>query len=461
MTNKKRIESDSLGNIKIDKDRLWGAQTQRSLENFKIGKEKIPQEIIVALGQQKKASAQANIALGILNKKIGNQIIDSCNKVIDLKLIEEFPLSVWQTGSGTQSNMNINEVISNYIIKKIKGKIGSKEPIHPNDHVNLSQSSNDTFPTVMHIAINELTLTKLLPSIKKLIKELDVKKKKFQKIIKIGRTHTQDATPLTLGDEFSAFSSQVNSALNRIILAKKELNFIAQGGTAVGSGINAPKNFDKIFCKYLNKITKNKYKPSLNKFESIASHDSLVNFSNSLKTLSIAIIKITNDIRFLSSGPRSGIGELDIPANEPGSSIMPGKVNPTQIEALSMVCAQVIGNSTTVDIAGANGHFQLNAFKPVIAYNIIQSVNLLSDAISSFTKNCLIGIKPNLKNIDIHLNNSLMLVTALNKSIGYDNAAKIAKKAFKENLTLKEAAIKLGLISDKEFDRIVDPKKMI
>ena len=436
MTNKKRIESDSLGNIKIDKDRLWGAQTQRSLENFKIGKEKIPQEIIVALGQQKKASAQANVELGILNKKIGNQIIEACNKIINLKLIDEFPLSVWQTGSGTQSNMNANEVISNYIIKKINGKIGSKNPVHPNDHVNLSQSSNDTFPTVMHIAINELTLIKLLPSVKKLIKELDVKKNKFQKIIKIGRTHTQDATPLTLGDEFSAFSSQVNSAFKRIILAKRELNLIAQGGTAVGSGINAPKNFDKVFCKNLNKITKNIYKPSLNKFESIASHDALVNFSNSLKTLSIAIMKITNDIRFLSSGPRSGIGELEIPANEPGSSIMPGKVNPTQIEALSMVCAQVIGNNTTVDIAGANGHFQLNAFKPVIAYNIIQSVNLLSDAINSFIKNCLKGIKPNLKNIDTHLNNSLMLVTALNKSIGYDNAAKIAKKAFNENITL-------------------------
>ncbi len=461
MSNKKRIELDSIGPKKIDKHRLWGAQTQRSLENFRIGNEKMPNEIIIALGQQKKAAAQANMELGILDKKIGSLIIDACNNIINLKLIDEFPLSLWQTGSGTQTNMNANEVISNFIIKKIKGKIGSKNPVHPNDHVNLSQSSNDTFPTVMHIAINELTLKKFIPAIKDLIKELNVKKNKFNKIIKIGRTHTQDATPMRLGDEFFAFYSQINSCLDRIINAKKELNFLAQGGTAVGSGINAPKKFDKVFCKYLNKITKDNYKPSKNKFEAISSHDVLVNFSNSLKTLSIAIMKIINDIRFLASGPRSGIGELDIPANEPGSSIMPGKVNPTQIEALSMICTQVVGNSVTVDIAGSNGHFQLNAFKPVIAYNIIQSLNLLADGMNSFNYNCLKGIKPNNKNISNHLNNSLMLVTALNKSIGYDNAAKIAKTAYKENITLKKAALKLGLISEVEFDEIVDPKKMI
>ncbi len=461
MTYKKRTESDSIGPKKIEKNRLWGAQTQRSLENFKIGNEKIPNEIIIALGQQKKAAAQANIQLGVLDKKIGNQIISASNEIINLKLIDEFPLLVWQTGSGTQTNMNANEVISNYIIKKIKGKIGSKYPVHPNDHVNLSQSSNDTFPTIMHIAINELTLNKLIPTIKDFIKELDKKKKKFSKIIKIGRTHTQDATPLTLGNEFSAFYTQMNACLNRIIIAKKELNFLAQGGTAVGSGINAPKNFDKVFCKYLNRITKNKYKPSINKYEAISSHDSLVNFSNSLKVLSISIFKIINDIRFLASGPRSGIGELDIPANEPGSSIMPGKINPTQIEALSMVCSQVIGNSTTVDVAGLSGHFQLNTYKPVIAYNIIQSINLLSDGIKSFNTKCLMGLKPNKENISNHLKQSLMLVTALNKSIGYDNAAKIAKKAFKDNLTLKEAALKLGLVSQKDFDKIVDPKKMI
>ena len=461
MKHKKRIEFDSLGYKKIDNNRLWGSQTERSLDNFKIGDEKIPQELIVALGQQKKAAAQANIHLGTLSKKLGNLIIDACNQVVNLKLIDEFPLAVWQTGSGTQTNMNANEVISNYAIKKIKGKIGSKNPIHPNDHVNLSQSSNDTFPTIMHIAINELATNKLLPSLNSFIKELEKKKKKFNKIIKIGRTHTQDATPISLGDEFSSYHAQIKSCLERIISAKKELNYLAQGGTAVGSGINAPKNFDKIFCKYLNKLTKNNYKPANNKFEAIATHDSLVNFSNSLKILSIAILKIINDIRLLASGPRSGIGELIIPANEPGSSIMPGKVNPTQIEALSMVCVQVIGNATTVDIAGTNGHFQLNTYKPVIAYNIIQSVNLLSDSIISFNKNCLSGIKPNIKNISNHLNNSLMLVTALNKLIGYDNSAKIAKKAYDENLTLKEAALKLKLISEKEFDKIVDPKKMV
>ncbi|MDC2992307.1 class II fumarate hydratase [Pelagibacteraceae bacterium] len=461
MKNKQRIELDSIGPKKIDKNRIWGAQTQRSLENFRIGNEKIPVELIVALGQQKKASAMANIKLGVLDKKIGNQIINASNKIINLKLIDEFPLSVWQTGSGTQTNMNANEVISNYIIKKNNGKLGSKHPAHPNDHVNLSQSSNDTFPTIMHIAINELTLSKLIPSLKNLINELKKKTKQFNNIIKIGRTHTQDATPITLGDEFSAFYSQINACYNRIILSKKELSFLAQGGTAVGSGINSPKNFDKIFCKYLNTITKNKYKPSKNKFEAIASHDTLVNFSNSLKVLSISLLKIINDIRFLSSGPRSGIGELELPINEPGSSIMPGKVNPTQIEALSMICTQVIGNSTTVDIAGSSGHFQLNAYKPVIAYNIIQSINLLSDGLESFNKNCLKNIKPNKKNINAHVNNSLMLVTALNNSIGYDNAARIAKKAFKEDISLKESAKKLGLVSEEEFDKIVNPKKMI
>ncbi|MDC3083323.1 class II fumarate hydratase [Pelagibacteraceae bacterium] len=461
MKNKKRIEFDSLGSKKIDKNKLWGAQTQRSLENFKIGCEKIPVELIIALGQQKKAAAEANIELGVLNRKLGTLIIKACNDIINLKLIEEFPLVVWQTGSGTQTNMNANEVISNYIIKKLRGKIGSKEPIHPNDHVNLSQSSNDTFPTIMHIAINELAIKDLIPNLKNLIKEFQKKKMIFQKIIKIGRTHTQDATPITLGDEFSAFCSQLHTCLKRIEIAKSELKYLAQGGTAVGSGINAPKKFDRVFCKYLNKLTKDNYKPSPNKFESLASHDPLINFSNSLKTLSLSLLKIINDIRFLASGPRSGLGELTLPANEPGSSIMPGKVNPTQIEALSMVCVQVIGNSTSVDLAGSNGHFQLNAYKPVIAFNIIQSLNLLSDGIKSFCNNCLKGLKANKEIIDNHLNNSLMLVTALNKSIGYDNAAKIAKKAFNENLTLKEAALKLKLISEKDFDKIVDPKKMI
>ncbi len=461
MRNKKRIEFDSLGSKKIDKNKYWGAQTQRSLENFQIGSEIMPIEIIIALGIQKKAAAQSNIELKILNKKIGNKIIKGCQNIINGNLINEFPLKIWQTGSGTQTNMNANEVISNFAIKEMNGKIGSKKPVHPNDHVNLSQSSNDTFPTVMHIAINELTSKKLLPKLKNLILELNKKSKKFNKIIKIGRTHTQDATPITLGNEFLAFYSQVKNCYERIKIAKKELDFIAQGATAVGSGINSPKNFDKVFCKYLNKMTTNKYKPAINKYESIAAHDSLVNFSNSLNTLALSILKIINDIRLLSSGPRSGIGEIILPENEPGSSIMPGKVNPTQIEALSMVCTQVIGNNLTVCIAGSSGNFQLNTYKPVIAYNIIQSIHLLSDSIESFNKNCLKDIKANTKKISEHLNNSLMLVTSLNKHIGYDNAAKIAKKAHKENITLKEAAIKLNLVEEDEFDKIVNPKKMI
>ena len=461
MVNKKRIEFDSLGSKKIDQNKLWGAQTQRSLENFKIGSEKIPSELIIALGQQKKAAAEANIELGVIDKKLGTLISKACDDIINLKLIEEFPLSVWQTGSGTQTNMNANEVISNHVIKKLKGRIGSKKPIHPNDHVNLSQSSNDTFPTIMHVAINELSIKDLIPNLKDLIKEFQKKKKIFQNIIKIGRTHTQDATPITLGNEFSAFCTQLQACLKRIEVSKSELKYLAQGGTAVGSGINAPKKFDKVFCKYLNKLTRDNYKPAQNKFESLASHDPLINFSNSLKNLSISLLKIINDIRFLASGPRSGLGELILPVNEPGSSIMPGKVNPTQIEALSMVCVQVIGNSTTVDLAGSNGHFQLNTYKPVIAFNIIQSVYLLSDGIKSFNNNCLKGLKANKDIIDNHLKNSLMLVTALNNSIGYDNAAKIAKKAFTENLTLKKAALKLKLVSEKDFDKIVDPKKMI
>ena len=461
MPNKKRTESDSLGVKKIDIKRLWGAQTQRSLENFKIGNNKIPDEIIVALGHQKKASVLANHSLGLINSKLTKAITKACDQIINLSLIDEFPLSVWQTGSGTQTNMNANEVISNYAIKILKGKVGSKMPIHPNDHVNLSQSSNDTFPTIMHISANELTDSKLIPSLKKLISELKKKTKSYSKIVKIGRTHTQDATPLTMGDEFSGYLNQIENNFERIKLSKKELNYLAQGGTAVGSGINAPKNFDKVFCKFLNKFTINNYKPAKNKFEAIASHDSLVNFSNSLNTLAVSLLKILNDLRFLSSGPRSGLGEINIPANEPGSSIMPGKINPTQIEALSMVCVQVMGNHSTISIAGSQGHFELNAYKPVILFNNIQSINLLSDSIDSFVKNCLIGIRPNRKKINEHLNNSLMLVTALNNHIGYDNASKIAKKAFKENLTLKEAALKLKLINEKQFNKIVQPKKMV
>ena len=461
MKYKKRTEFDTLGSKKIDSNKFWGSQTQRSLENFLIGSEKMPVEIIQALGLQKKAAAQANMQFNLLNKKIGMAIIKVCNQIINLKLLDEFPLAVWQTGSGTHTNMNANEVISNYAIKSLKGKIGSKNPIHPNDHVNLSQSSNDTFPTVMHIAINELVDTKLIPTVNLFLRELKSKSNKFNRIIKIGRTHTQDATPLTLGQEFSGYFFQIKNCKKRILERKKELSYLAQGGTTVGSGINAPKKFDKVFCNYLSKMTENKYKPALNKFEAIASHDSLIAFSSSLNTLAVSILKIINDIRFLASGPRSGLGELNLPENEPGSSIMPGKINPTQIEALSMVCVQVMGNNLTVSLSGSQGHFELNAYKPVIAYNLIQSINLLSDAIKSFCLNCLKDIKPNKKNIQKHLQNSLMLVTALNKYIGYDNAAKIAKKAFKENLTLKKAASKLKLIDEKEFDKLVNPKKMV
>ena len=461
MSKKYRIESDSLGFKKINNKNLWGAQTQRSLENFKIGTEKMSSETIKAFGFQKKAAAITNMMLGKLNKKIGSAIIKSCDQIINLKLIDEFPISIWQTGSGTQTNMNINEVISNYSIKLLKGKIGSKIPVHPNDHVNLSQSSNDTFPTVMHIAANELLDSKLLNSIDILIKELKIKSNKFKNIIKIGRTHTQDATPITLGQEFSGYLSQIQSNQIRLKEAKKELSYLAQGGTAVGTGINCPKNFDKIFCKNLSIIIKNRYKPQKNKFEGIASHDTIVNLSGCLNTLATSLLKISNDIRFLGSGPRSGLGELILPENEPGSSIMPGKINPTQIEALSMVCSQVIGNHLTITIAGSQGHFELNAFKPVMLHNILQSINLLSDSINSFVKNCLKDIKPNHKRIKEHLENSLMLVTALNQKIGYDNSAKIAKKAFKENLTLREAAKKLNLIKEDEFNKLINPKKMI
>ena len=461
MKKKFRIESDIIGEKKIDISKLWGAQTQRSLENFKIGNDIMPKEIIIAFGYQKKAATISNIKLGKINSKIGKAIIDACNNIINLKLINEFPLSVWQTGSGTQTNMNVNEVISNYAIKKLKGKIGSKKPIHPNDHVNLSQSSNDTFPTVMHIACNELINDKLKKSLNNLLIELKNKSKKFQNIIKIGRTHTQDATPVTLGQEFSGYLNQIKNNQTRLLNAQKELQFLAQGGTAVGTGINSPKNFDKVFCHNLSKLTKNKYFPAVNKFESIAAHDSMVHLSGCLNTLAVSLMKISNDIRFLASGPRSGLGELNLPENEPGSSIMPGKVNPTQIEALSMVCTQVMGNHLTTTIAGSQGHFELNAYKPVMIFNNIQSINLLSDSIDSFIKNCLKGITPNKKRIKKHLENSLMLITALNDYIGYDNSAKIAKKAFIENLTLRESAIKLKLIEPDIFDKLVNPKKMI
>ena len=461
MTKKYRIENDTLGTIKVEGDKLWGAQTQRSLMNFKIGKEKMPSEVIVALGYQKKAATMTNIQLGKISNKIGKAIIKSCDEIINLKLIDHFPLSLWQTGSGTQTNMNANEVISNRSIQILKGKLGSKEPVHPNDHVNISQSSNDVFPTVMHIACIFKIKNNLIPTIDVLLKTFSSKEKEFKKIIKIGRTHTQDAIPLSLGQEFSGYKEQISKNKDRIINSLNELYFLAQGGTAVGTGINAPKNFDFKFCQNLSKITKFKFKPSKNKFESIAAHDSLVNLSGSLNNLAVSLLKIGNDIRMLASGPRSGIGELILPENEPGSSIMPGKVNPTQIEALTMVCTQIIGNHTTVSISGSQGHFELNAFKPVIIYNLLQSINLLNDSILSFTLKCLKKTKADKKIINRNLKNSLMLVTALTPKIGYDNAAKIAIKAHKEKLTLKEAALKLGLVSSRDFDKLVNPSKMI
>ena len=460
MTNY-RIESDSFGDLKVPKEKYWGAQTQRSILNFPIGWEKQPISIIKSLGIIKAACAKINILQGKIDTTIGEAIIKASLEVSDGKFNDHFPLVIWQTGSGTQSNMNANEVIANRGIELLGGEIGSKFPIHPNDHVNLSQSSNDTYPTAMHIAVIQTTLELTIPALEELLEVLNEKSKSFSKIIKIGRTHTQDATPITLGQEFSGYLEQIINNKKRIILANKELSFLAQGGTAVGTGINSPKNFDKIFCKFLNKFTKNKYKPAKNKFEAIATHDALVNFSNSLNTLAVSLLKILNDLRFLSSGPRSGIGEINIPANEPGSSIMPGKVNPTQIEALSMICCQIMGNNLTVSLAGSQGHFELNAFKPVIIFNLIKSINLISDSIESFTTKCLRRLKINKKKIDKNLNDSLMLVTSLSPKIGYDNAAKIAKKAYKENLTLKQAALKLGLIKGKEFDKIVDPKKML
>ena len=411
-----------------------------------------------------------NMQLKKLDNNLGQAILKSCDEIIKLKLIEHFPLSVWQTGSGTHTNMNANEVISNRSIQLLKGKIGSKKPVHPNDHVNMSQSSNDVFPTVMHISCIFSTKNKLIPAINNLIDSLTKKQKEFKDIIKVGRTHTQDATPISLGQVFSGYREQIINNKNRLNISINEIYYLAQGGTAVGTGINAPKKYDINFCKNLSKITKINFFPAKNKFESIAAHDSLVNFSSTLNGIAVSLIKICNDIRLLASGPRAGINELILPDNEPGSSIMPGKVNPTQIEALTMVCAQLIGNNSTisfsgnhssVSIAGSQGNFELNAYKPVIIYNLLQSINILGDAINSFSNKCLKKIKPNKSKIKENVQKSLMLVTALNPHIGYENSAKIAKLAFKKNLTLKEAAIKLKLIDKKKFDKIVNIKKMV
>jgi len=456
-----RVESDSMGQIKVPKDKYYGAQTARSLMNFKIGGDKFPRELIRALGILKKAAALTNKELGILPAEKADLIIQAADEVIEGKLDEHFPLVVWQTGSGTQTNMNANEVISNRAIEISGGVLGSKKPIHPNDDVNKAQSSNDTFPTAMHIAAVEEIHRRLIPMVTKLRDALVKKSDEFKSIIKIGRTHLMDAVPLTLGQEFSGYVQQLTNGLERINGALPRLYELALGGTAVGTGLNTHPEFAVNAAKKISQISGKPFVSARNKFEALATHDALVETHGVLKTLAASLMKIANDIRWLGSGPRCGLGEIHLPENEPGSSIMPGKVNPTQAEAMTMVCAQVFGNDVTVNFAGASGNFELNVFKPVIIFNVLNSIRLLSDACESFTDNCVVGIEANEGNIKKHLENSLMLVTALNPHIGYDNAAKVAKKAHKENKTLKEVAVELGLLTPEKFDEVVRPEKMI
>jgi fumarate hydratase class II len=458
---KLRKEFDSIGSINVPSNKYWGASTQRSNKFFNIGKILVNISIIKSIAIIKRSAALVHYKEKQIDKKITNSIIKASDEVIEGKLNENFPLKVWQTGSGTQTNMNVNEVIANRAIEILGGKKGSKKPVHPNDHVNKSQSTNDVFPTAMHISVAQETTSKLLPSLKILEKELAKKSKEFKNIIKIGRTHLQDATPLSLGQEFSGYQVQLKKSIERIELALKEIYFLAQGGTAVGTGINSKKGFDKKIIREIAKYTKISFKPAPNKFAELAAHDSIVNFSGALNTCAVALMKISNDVRFLSSGPRAGYGELILPENEPGSSIMPGKVNPTQCEAVTMVCAEVIGNHSGITVAGSHGHFELNVFKPMIAHNILQSIDLIADSTKNFAIYCVKGIKANKKKIKEHLDNSLMLVTALAPYIGYDNAAKIAKTALKNGTTLKHETLKTGLVDEKNYERIVDPKKMI
>ncbi len=459
--SKTRIETDSMGEIAVPADRYWGAQTQRSLENFPIGGERMPLPLIRAFGIQKKAAALANVRLGVLEKGIGEAIAATAQEVIEGALDDHFPLVVWQTGSGTQTNMNANEVIANRAIEMLGGTLGAKSPVHPNDHVNRSQSSNDSFPTAMHIAVARETYEVLLPGLARLRDALKDRAEAFRDVVKIGRTHLQDATPLTLGQEFAGYATQVEAVLAGVKKALPEIYELAQGGTAVGTGLNAPTDFDLIFCEEVAALTGLPFVPAANKFAALAAHDALVAFSGTLNTTAVACMKIANDIRLLGSGPRAGLGELILPANEPGSSIMPGKVNPTQAEALTLVAAQVMGNHVAVTIAGATGHLELNVFKPVIAYNVLQAVRLLGDAAVSFAERCVTGITADTRRIDELTRRSLMLVTALNPVIGYDNAARITKKAYAEGTTLKEAAVALGLLTAEEFDRLVRPEDMI
>lgn len=457
---KTRTETDTFGPIQVEADKYWGAQAQRSLQNFRIGEEKMPAPIVRALGIVKRAAAEANMALGVLKPEIGEPIVKAAQEVIEGKLNAHFPLAVWQTGSGTQSNMNANEVISNRAIEMLGGEMGSKKPVHPNDHVNMSQSSNDTFPTAMHIACAEEIEHRLLPALSRLRNALNDKAQAWKDIIKIGRTHTQDATPITLGQEFSGYATQVENGIARIQQTMPMLMQLAQGGTAVGTGLNAPVGFAEKVADRIAAITQMKFTSAPNKFEALAAHDAMVFSHGAINTVAASLFKIANDIRFLGSGPRSGLGELMLPENEPGSSIMPGKVNPTQCEALTQVCTQVFGNHAAITFAGASGHFELNVFNPVMAHNFLQSVRLMADAAVSFTDNCVIGIEPRRDNIQRSLENSLMLVTALAPKYGYDRAAKIAKAAHKNGATLREEAIKDGIPAD-DFDAIVRPENMI
>ncbi|PDH18739.1 MAG: fumarate hydratase, class II [Pelagibacterales bacterium MED-G41] len=456
-----RKEFDSIGSINVPKDKYWGASTQRSKKYFDIGEFLVRPILIKSIAIIKKAAAKVHINEKQILPKVSKAIIKASDEIISGKLNDHFPLKVWQTGSGTQTNMNVNEVIANRAIEILGGKKGTKKPVHPNDHVNKSQSTNDVFPTAMHIAIAIESKKKLLPSLELLNKELKRKVSQFKNIVKVGRTHLQDATPLSLGQEFSGYQSQIEDCIFRIKNALKEIHFLAQGGTAVGTGINSKRGFDKKIIKEIKKITKIPFKPTKNKFSALAAHDEIVNFSGTLNTTAVSLMKIANDIRFLGSGPRAGYGELILPANEPGSSIMPGKVNPTQSEAVTMVCVKVIGNHNGITMAGSHGHFELNVFKPLIAHNILQSIDLLADSTKNFSMYCVRGLKADKNKIQEYLNNSLMLVTALAPYIGYDNSAKIAKKALKNNTTLKEEALKSGLINEKDYNLIVNPKKMI
>ena len=456
-----RTETDTFGAIEVPAEHYWGAQTQRSLGNFKIGWEKQPLAIVRALGVIKRASAETNIELGLLDKKIGAAVVQAAQEVIDGKLNEEFPLVVWQTGSGTQSNMNANEVISNRAIELLGGEKGTKKPVHPNDHVNMSQSSNDTYPTAMHIAATVAVVRELIPALKHLRDALAKKQDEFKDIIKIGRTHTQDATPITLGQEFSGYVTQVANGIERLEQSLPKLMQLAQGGTAVGTGLNAPVGFSDKVAARIAAITGLPFTTAPNKFEALAAHDAMVFAHGAINTLAASLFKIANDIRLLASGPRSGLGELQLPENEPGSSIMPGKVNPTQCEALTQVCAHVFGNHAALSFAGSQGQFELNVYNPVMAYNFLQSTKLMGDAARSFADNCVAGIEARKDNIRAGLERSLMLVTALTPKIGYDNAAKIAKTAHKNGTTLKEEAVKGGYVTAEEFDRIVRPEDMI